>query len=199
MVVDVSLRRFIDVHSDLEASPYPALRSLADGSLICYLPLLVDSRLRTLSLPPPRLVTLPASDGTILHGAVYQPDPDMYGPGPYPTLVCVYGGPGVQCVVQSWASTVAMRAQFFRAKGYLVFKLDNRGSACRGLAFEYATSRKLGAVEIDDQVTGVKWLTAEVCLQAVRCAWGPLITCCDTCRHADHFAEPTLTPLIVSS
>jgi dipeptidyl-peptidase-4 len=160
VTLDVGLRRFIDVHSDLYSSPTSTLRSLLDGSLICALPCPADPRLSSLPLSPPELVTLPAVDGTTLYGAVYRPDPDVHGPGPYPTMVCVYGGPGVQSVLRSWTATVSMRAQFLRAKGYLVFKLDNRGSACRGLAFESRIARRLGHVEIQDQVTGVNWLVA---------------------------------------
>jgi dipeptidyl-peptidase-4 len=40
----------------------------------------------------------------------------------------------------------------------LVFKLDNRGSARRGLAFEGAIRHNLGDVEVRDQVDGVRWL-----------------------------------------
>jgi len=64
----------------------------------------------------------------------------------------------VQTVTKSWILTVDMRAQLFRAKGYLVLKLDNRGSARRGLAFEGAIQHKMGGIEIEDQVCGVKWL-----------------------------------------
>ncbi len=64
----------------------------------------------------------------------------------------------LQTVTKSWILTVDMRAQLFRAKGYLVLKLDNRGSARQGLAFEGAVQHKMGGIEIEDQVCGVKWL-----------------------------------------
>lgn len=31
-----------------------------------------------------------------LFAAVYRPDVNVHGPGPYPTIVAVYGGPHVQ-------------------------------------------------------------------------------------------------------
>ena len=43
-------------------------------------------------------------------------------------------------------------------EGFIVFTLDNHGSADRGLAFENATFRRLGEVEIDDQLKGVEFL-----------------------------------------
>jgi dipeptidyl-peptidase-4 len=57
--------------------------------------------------------------------------------------------------------TVDLRAQYLRDNGYLVFKLDNRGSARRGLAFEGALRHDMGNVEVQDQVAGVEWLVAQ--------------------------------------
>jgi len=42
--------------------------------------------------------------------------------------------------------------------GFLVFLLDNRGSARRGLAFESVIYHNLGEAEVEDQVDGVHWL-----------------------------------------
>jgi dipeptidyl-peptidase-4 len=43
-------------------------------------------------------------------------------------------------------------------RGYIVFTMDGRGSANRGRKFEQATFRKLGTVEMDDQLKGVAYL-----------------------------------------
>lgn len=43
-------------------------------------------------------------------------------------------------------------------KGYIMFTLDNRGSANRGLEFENATFRRLGIEEGKDQVKGIEFL-----------------------------------------
>ena len=47
-------------------------------------------------------------------------------------------------------------------KGYIVFTLDNRGSANRGLEFENITHRQLGKIESEDQITGIEFLTGVV-------------------------------------
>jgi dipeptidyl-peptidase-4 len=67
----------------------------------------------------------------------------------------------VQQVSESWGLTVDLRAQYLAAQGFLVFKLDNRGSARRGLAFEAALDRRMGTVEVDDQAAGVRWLVSQ--------------------------------------
>ena len=43
-------------------------------------------------------------------------------------------------------------------QGYIVFTLDNRGSASRGFAFESQIHRQLGTLEIEDQMKGVEYL-----------------------------------------
>ena len=79
-----------------------------------------------------------------------------------PVIVSAYGGLGVQRVVNGWGMTADLRPQALTERGFLVFMLDNRGSARRGLAFEAVVNRSLGDVEVRDQVAGVRWLAAHV-------------------------------------
>ena len=46
----------------------------------------------------------------------------------------------------------------FANRGYIVFTLDNRGSAHRGTGFEQQIHRQLGTVEMEDQLAGVEYL-----------------------------------------
>ncbi|MBL4683576.1 MAG: S9 family peptidase, partial [Nannocystaceae bacterium] len=148
---------FVDLHSTRSAPPTITIRSLASGETVRALPIEPDPKVAALDLRPPKLVTMSTEDGTLLHGALYEPPAQFHAP--YPTLVSVYGGPHAQRVTESWGMTVDMRAQFLASRGYLVFKLDNRGSARRGLAFEGAIRHDMGNLEISDQVEGVRWLT----------------------------------------
>lgn len=76
----------------------------------------------------------------------------------YPVIVYVYGGPHAQMVTNSWLGGGDMWFYYMAQQGYIVFTLDNRGSANRGLEFENATHRKLGTIEIEDQLAGVNFL-----------------------------------------
>lgn len=109
--------------------------------------------LRTNSIP--EFGTLPAADGQSLQYRLFKPanfDPKKR----YPAIVDVYGGPGVQRVLNSW--TGASFTQMLTRSGYLVFQLDNRGTASRGTDFQAPIHGKLGDVEVEDQVQGAKWL-----------------------------------------
>lgn len=48
----------------------------------------------------------------------------------------------------------------------MVLKVDNRGSANRGLAFEAAIAHSLGNIEVDDQIEGVRFLASRPTLMA---------------------------------
>jgi len=56
--------------------------------------------------------------------------------------------------------TVDLRAQYLARRGFAVLKLDNRGSARRGCAFESAIRNHLGYLEVRDQVAGVRAVSA---------------------------------------
>ncbi|XP_065877854.1 uncharacterized protein [Euphorbia lathyris] len=160
VILDHHMQSFIDIHDSLDVPPRVLLCSLNHGSII--MPLYEQPgtipRIKKLQLDPPQIVQVQANDGTILYGALYKPNAAKFGPPPYKTLVSVYGGPSVQCVSDSWINTVDMRAQYLRSKGILVWKLDNRGSARRGLKFEGALKYKSGSIDADDQLSGAEWL-----------------------------------------
>jgi dipeptidyl-peptidase-4 len=76
----------------------------------------------------------------------------------YPVLVYVYGGPHAQLITNSWLDGASLWMHWMANQGYLVFTVDNRGSAERGFAFESGIHRQLGTLEIEDQMTGVEYL-----------------------------------------
>ena len=98
--------------------------------------------------------SLKAEDGTTLHYQYYMPSSPM-PKGGYPAIVQVYGGPGVQTVRNGWQG---VNLQYPVSRGYVVFKLDNRGSTNRGKAFEDVLYKQFGEMELRDQVTGANWL-----------------------------------------
>ncbi len=160
VVIDHASRRFVDLHHAIDTPPTVTLRALADGALVRTIFDTPDPRVARLALVPPALVTLPSRDGETLHAAIYRP-PAKFGAGPFPTVVSVYGGPHAQRVQHSWGMTVDLRAQYLSRLGFLVFVLDNRGSARRGLAFEGWIKHNMGDIEVRDQVDGVRWLVAQ--------------------------------------
>ena len=160
VVLDQKRGRFVDVQQTVNQPPTITLRSLADGRLLSTIFAKQGERVATINLPTPEIVTLQNRDNVSLYGAIYRP-PATFGTGPFPTIVSVYGGPHAQRVTNNWLLTVDMRAQYLASQGFLVFKLDNQGSARRGLAFEAPIKHNMGDVEVADQVDGVRWLVKQ--------------------------------------
>ena len=150
-------QHFVDVFDALDQPPQVTVNALTDGAVVQMLHETTDSRVSDYDLSPPEIVTLQNREGDTLYGAVYRPDAS-FGDGPFPVVVHVYGGPGPQIVTNGWKMTAAVNLQYLRQQGFLVFRLDNRGSARRGIRFEGALKHKMGTVEVDDQVDGVRWL-----------------------------------------
>jgi dipeptidyl-peptidase-4 len=77
----------------------------------------------------------------------------------YPAVLLVYGGPTVQTVARRWGDRRGGQAvQLLAQRGYVVFALDNRGSGGRGRKFNEALYRRMGGVEVTDQLAGIEWL-----------------------------------------
>jgi dipeptidyl-peptidase-4 len=112
-----------------------------------------------LDLTPPRLESFTTADGATLYAVVYEPPGG--GSSTTPLIVSVYGGPHVQSVRDTWAQTVDLRAQYLARAGFVVLKVDNRGSFRRGLGFEAPIHRNMGDVEVRDQVEGARWLCGQ--------------------------------------
>ncbi|MFT5820043.1 MAG: dipeptidyl-peptidase-4 [Crocinitomix sp.] len=114
--------------------------------------------------------TIKAADGkTDLNYRLIKPsnfDPKKK----YPVLVYVYGGPHAQMITNSWLSSASLWMYWMAEQGYLVYTLDNRGSANRGFEFESVIHRQLGTAEMADQMEGVKHLKSLPFVNANRLA-----------------------------
>ena len=109
----------------------------------------------------PEFGTIPAGDGTPLYYQLYKPA-DFQAGKRYPAVLIVYGGPTVQTVQRRWGERRGSQtAQLFTQRGYVVFAIDNRGSGGRGQEFTEALYRRLGGVEVEDQLKGVAWLKSQ--------------------------------------
>lgn len=108
-------------------------------------------------LPVPEFGTLKAQDGSDLWWSLRKPvgfDPSRR----YPVVVKVYGGPGSAQVRKVWSDPADL---LYLQSGFLLFSVDNRGTPNRSQAFKTAIDRRLGQLEVDDQVAGGRWLAGQ--------------------------------------
>jgi len=111
--------------------------------------------------------TIKSADGvTDLYYRMITP-PDFDETKKYPVIVYVYGGPHAQMIADEWI-TGGLWNFFMAQKGYIMFTVDNRGSAYRGRDFENVIHRQVGVAEMADQMEGIKFLTSKPYVDADR-------------------------------
>ena len=147
---------FIDIYSDLKT---PRITQIINkkGKIINEL-LVSPDPLEKVKTGSTELLDITAADNkTTLHARMIKPydfDPSKK----YRVLVYLYGGPHAQMIRNAWMAYAPLWMHYMANKGYIVFTVDNRGSANRGFEFENVIHRHLGLNEMDDQMKGVEYL-----------------------------------------
>jgi dipeptidyl-peptidase 4 len=166
-------KSFLGTYSDPTTPPRLGLHN-ANGALIRY----VEENKLGPSHPwgpylatraPIRFGTIQGQSGDELNWSMHLP-PNFDPSKKWPVIVYVYGGPGVQVVKRDWGSNTD---QLHAARGYIVFRIDNRGTPNRGRTFERAISRNLGTPEVQDQLAGLAFLKTQAFVDPDRIGvWG---------------------------
>ena len=151
----------LDTYSSVDHPARTVLRDANGKELAALVPNTLDDRhpyapYRS-SHPRYAFGTLAAEDGQTLHYQLVQP-PDFDPAKRYPVVVQVYGGPHGQQVMNAWDDGFA---HYLARRGFLVFSLDNRGSALQGTRMDGALFQRMASVEVADQLRGVEWLKAQ--------------------------------------
>jgi dipeptidyl-peptidase-4 len=149
--IDRGAKILTEMHSSMSRPPKVLVRELG-GAVIADLTPPMDADFESLHVRSPEIVKVDGPGGVALYGAILPPR--VIEPGKkYPVVVMVYGGPGAQTVLDMWSARLAW--QHLADRGFVVFQLDNRGSAGRGPAFEAPLYSKVGDIELADQIAGL--------------------------------------------
>ena len=105
-------------------------------------------------LREPQFGTLKAADGQDLWWTLVTP-PGFDPAKTYPVIVQVYGGPAGALVDRAWMKP---EDQLYLEAGFILFSIDNRGTPNRSVAFKTAIDRRMGVVEVEDQLAGARYL-----------------------------------------
>jgi dipeptidyl-peptidase-4 len=142
---------YMDTASSLATPPRRTLHE-SDGSQIA---VYKEATPPDVELLPTQIVQIKATDGVQLYARMIKPAA-FSADKKYPVIVMVYGGPGVQTVHDAWSG--AGFDQVLAQNGYLIWQLDNRGSAGRGHTWESKIYHETGAHELNDQLDGIRYL-----------------------------------------
>lgn len=162
---------YLDTYSNASTPPRQNLYR-SDGKKLATLNENKVAALAQYHLSPVEFFTVKTHDGMPLNCSMIKPlnfDPLKK----YPVLVYTYGGPRVQVVLNAWTGSLFLWHQLMAQKGYIIFSLDNRGSAGRGHLFEEPIHYRFGAQELSDLRDGTQWLKNQPYVDAGRIGiWG---------------------------
>jgi dipeptidyl-peptidase-4 len=162
---------FYDTYSNSAAPPRQDL-CRTDGSRITIINENKVVELADYHLSPVEFLSVKSRDGVPLNASIIKP-PNFDAQKKYPVLVSTYGGPHAQVVRNAWGGSTFLWHALMAQKGYIIFLLDNRGSAGRGHVFETPLHLRLGAQELSDQRDGVQYLKSLPYVDASRIGiWG---------------------------
>ncbi len=120
--------------------------------------IVAENPLTAYKMPQMKIFTIKAADdSTDLYCRMIKPI-DFDSTKKYPVVIYVYGGPHAQLVTNRWLGGTGLWDYHMAQKGYIMFTVDNRGSANRGFDFESVIHRNLGVNELADQMRGVHYL-----------------------------------------
>jgi dipeptidyl-peptidase 4 len=162
---------YVDVYSNTMTPPRQDLYR-TDGTKAATLNENKVDELAQYHLSPVDFLTVKARDGVALNCFIIKP-PQFDPSKKYPVIVYTYGGPHAQVVLNAWQGPNLLWHQMMAQKGYIIFALDNRGSAGRGHVFEQSIHYRFGIPELNDQRDGVAWLEQQPWVDPQRIGiWG---------------------------
>lgn len=183
-------KHFLDTYSTAMTPPQQRLYN-SDGGVVATLEENKVAELEKYQLQPEEFFTVPGADGTPLDAAMIKPV-GFDANRKYPVIVYQYGGPHAQVVRDAWAGSLFLWNELMAEKGFVIFILDNRGTAGRGHNFETPIYHHFGSVEVADQLAGVKWLAKQPYVDSTRVgiwgwSFGGYMTCMAMLRGGDVF------------
>jgi len=146
---------FLDIYSNSEVPLKIRLNKL--NAKIDKIIFTAENPLKDYKLGETTVFTIKNDDNDDLYCRMITP-PDFDTSKIYPVIVYVYGGPHNQLIRNSWLSGAGIYLNYLSQRGYIVFSLDNRGSANRGFEFESVIHRHVGMYEVEDQICGINYL-----------------------------------------
>lgn len=150
-------RVFLAEASRLDRPPVFTVRRAHDGAPVRDVGDAATPAWRALALPPPRIVRLPGDPELV---ASIRTPRGLDATRKHPVLFHVYGGPGSRSVRDAFGGGHLFDAVLAEA-GFVVVRVDGRGTSGRGKAFETQVHRRLGTLEVEDLVTAVARLAPE--------------------------------------
>jgi dipeptidyl aminopeptidase/acylaminoacyl peptidase len=113
-----------------------------------------DAFLSELKLGVVEDIEFKSRDGAPIHGLIVKP-PSFAAGKKYPMILWIHGGPNGQDEHSLALDGYEFEPQMFAARGFVVLRVNYRGSSGRGIAFAKAIFADWGHKEVEDLLAGV--------------------------------------------
>lgn len=183
---------FATVYSTANTPPELFLSRVGSGAMN-RLTTSTTEEFRSYDWKVPPIVMIPGEDGTPVPARIYRPQDQ--GAQPNGAGVIFVHGAGYLHNVHNWWSSYSREYMFnhlLASKGYTVLDIDYRGSAGYGRDWRTAIHRWMGGKDLDDQVSGSRYLKAQAGIDPERVglyggSYGGFITLMALFNKSEHF------------
>ncbi|MBI1372108.1 MAG: prolyl oligopeptidase family serine peptidase [Phycisphaera sp.] len=144
----------LDTYSRVDLAPVHTLRRVSDGKAICEVERCDDTALRDTGWRPPQRFVAKGADGkTDIYGVIWRPS--NYDPKKtYPVIEDIYAGPHGAFVPKEFITSY--HAQALAEIGFIVVKMDGRGTNWRSRAFHDVCYQRVPEAGFDDRIAWIK-------------------------------------------
>ena len=158
-VVSPQFQLVASLHSSITTPPQLRILSPTGDT-----PILIEEnlhpRIAALQLRAPEFLKIRNDEGDEIPVMMMKPA-EFQLSKKYPVLMYVYGGPGSQTVVNRWQGNRMLWFHLMTEKGFIVVSADNRGTPGYGKAWLEKIHKRLGDIEIRDQVAIARYLKGQ--------------------------------------
>ncbi len=155
--LSTSGRLLADSWSTIDTPTRVVLREATDGAAVRTLDTNPVRALDQYILVKPELVQIPTPDGFTLEGVIHLP-PDLDESRKCPVWFQTYGGPSSPTVSDAWQGGRTWEQMLAQA-GFIAYRSDPRSASGKGAVSAWTAYKQLGAPELADIETAIRWLS----------------------------------------
>lgn len=146
---------FVDSWSSMAQTPKQAL--FTDAGVLVKLvdDAGVPAKIKDLQLATVKHQQIKSRNGFMMESLLFLP-PNFDASKKYPVYQHLYAGPMAPQVRDQWSANLYYH--FLAQQGYVVWVMDNQSASNKGVSSAWPIHKKLGQLELQDQLDGLEWL-----------------------------------------
>ncbi|WMW81917.1 DPP IV N-terminal domain-containing protein [Undibacterium cyanobacteriorum] len=146
---------FLDTWSSMTQTPKQALFTDAGAQVKLVDDHGLPAKYKELQLATMKHQQVKSRNGFLMESVLFLP-PNFDATKKYPVYQHLYAGPMAPQVRDQWSTNLYYH--FLAQQGYIVWVMDNQSASNKGVSSAWPIHKKLGQLELQDQLDGLDWL-----------------------------------------